>query len=77
MPEKPTRLGNRLAECRKARGWSQGDLLRAMLLRFPDCGATTAAISGWEHGRPFPSLQTALMLADVLGEPVERLFPLS
>ena len=70
-------LGNRLAEVRRARGWSQTELLRSLLLRFPDCGASTAAISRWERSKPMPSLSSALMLAAVLSEPVERLFPLS
>lgn len=70
-------LGNRLAEVRRARGWSQADLLRALVARFPDCRATTAAISRWEHSRPMPGLATALMLAAVLGQPVEAVFPLS
>ncbi len=69
-------MGNRLADARRARGWTQADLLRALLVRFPSSGATTAAVSRWEQSRPLPSLLNALRLAVVLGEPVERLFPL-
>lgn len=70
------RCGNRLAEVRQARGWSQGDLAAAVLRRFPDARADRSAVSRWEHSRPMPSLTMALLLAAVLGEPIERLFPL-
>ncbi len=70
-------LGNRLAEVRASRGWTQSHLLRALLARFPRCGATTSSISRWEHSKPMPALATAIMLAVVLGEPVESLFPLA
>lgn len=70
------RCGNRLAETRAARGWSQGQLAAALARRFGDARADRSAISRWEHSTPMPSLTTALMLAAVLETPVERLFPL-
>ena len=75
-PANAAAMRNRLAEVRRARGWTQADLLRALVTRFPACGATDAAISRWERGRPMPSLRSALMLAAALGMPVEELFPL-
>ena len=69
-------LGNRLAEVRRARGWSQTDLAMRVRARFPDCKVTANLISRWEHSRPKPGLENAIMLAAVIGEPIEALFPL-
>jgi Predicted transcriptional regulators len=64
IDRKPT---NRVRELREARGWSQHDLaMRA--------GMTAKTIHNVERGRG-PSLDTAMAIAAVLGQPVEEIFP--
>lgn len=70
------KIGNRLAEVRKAKGLSQTDLLAILQARFPGCGASLAAISRWERSKPTPALANAVMLATILETTVEDLFPL-
>lgn len=58
---------NRLAERRKARGWSQAELAA-------QSGVSRTEVSGIEVGRLVPSVAVALRLGAVLGETVEALF---
>jgi molybdate-binding protein/transcriptional regulator with XRE-family HTH domain len=57
----------RLAQLRRARGWSQAALAGR-------CGVSRAEISAIETGRLVPSVATALRVAGALGEPVEAVF---
>jgi molybdate-binding protein/DNA-binding XRE family transcriptional regulator len=58
---------NRVAEARRLRGWSQGELARRV-------GVSRAGIGAIETGRVVPSVATALRLAAALGSSVEALF---
>lgn len=60
-------LGNRIRECRVARGWSQQELATRS-------GLSRPAISAIEIGRIVPAVTAALRLAGVFGCPVEELF---
>ena len=57
----------RLAQLRRARGWSQAALAGR-------CGVSRAEISAIETGRLVPSVATALRVAGAVGEPVEAVF---
>jgi transcriptional regulator with XRE-family HTH domain len=59
-------LGHRLRELRDARSWS----LKRLSI---ESGISVAAIQKIERGETNPSLLTVLAVADVLGEPVDRL----
>lgn len=59
--------GNRVAELRLARGWSQAELARRV-------GVSRAGIGAIETGAVVPSVATALRLAAALGSTVEELF---
>lgn len=60
-------LENRVAELRRARGWSQGELARR-------AGLSRQALSAIEAGRYLPNVTVALRLARALGCRVEDLF---
>lgn len=70
-------MGNRLADARRARGWTQADLAGRLRAAYPECRATPNLISQWENGRATPSLLNGMRLASVLGETAEALFPLA
>ncbi len=63
-------LPNRLQQWRTARGWTQEHLARL-------AGVPRSEISAIERQRLTPSVQVALLLAQVLGCTVEELFPLA
>ena len=57
----------RLRQLRREREWTQDDVARQVDL-------TSVAISLIERGRQEPSLQQATRIAELFGEPVERVF---
>jgi transcriptional regulator with XRE-family HTH domain len=61
------RLGRRLAEIRRQRGLSQGDLAEAL-------GTATESISRIERAAAVPSLGLLARIASVLGVEVEDMF---
>ena len=71
------RVGNRIAEIRKARGWSQGDVARAICARFPGAKVSLPTVGAWERGDAVPTLAYALALAAVLDVRAEDLFAIA
>lgn len=63
------RMESRLREARTARGWTQAELAQK-------AGVSRKTINTVENGVFTPSTTLALVLGQVLGEPVERLFRL-
>jgi transcriptional regulator with XRE-family HTH domain len=63
-------LGRRLRELREARSWSLKRLAA-------ESGISVAAIQKIEAGEASPSLLTTVAIAEVLGEPVDRLIAAS
>ncbi len=61
------KIRNRLRELRARHGLTQEALARAI-------GVSRQTIIALEKGRYNPSLQVALLIARVLGEPVESIF---
>lgn len=61
---------NRVRQLRQARNWTQEQLAT-------EAGVSRQSMNSIERGRYIPSLPLALMLAQVFGCPVERLFSLS
>lgn len=59
-------LGERICECRKAKGWSQKEL--AALI-----GVSNKAVSKWETGAAAPKTETLIKLASALGVTTEEL----
>lgn len=63
-------LGRRLRKLREARSWSLKRLAR-------ESGVSVAAIQKIESGETNPNLLTVLAIADLLGEPLDRLVAVS
>ncbi len=53
-----TKIGSRITELRKAKGWSQGELAGKI-------SASREAIGKYERGEAIPSVETAKNIADV------------
>lgn len=69
------RVTNRLAEARVRRGWSQGQLVRALRRaaeahdeELPPPRTLQQELSHWEHGRRTPGPRYRQLLVDVLGQ---------
>ena len=58
-------LGYRLAEARKAKGWTQGDLAEGLSVEGTDM--SKAAVSAWERNTRQPSAQQLGILCQRLG----------
>lgn len=61
------RIGAFIAECRKAKGWTQNQLAEKL-------GITDKAISKWETGRSMPDLSLFVPLCTLLGITLNELF---
>jgi transcriptional regulator with XRE-family HTH domain len=61
-------FGEKLAELREARGWTQGELAAA-------CGTTAGVVRAWEADRREPLLSAAKRLAAALGVSLD-VFPM-
>ena len=66
-------MPTRLAAARTARGWTQGQLMRAMRARarldgheLPDSGTLRVMLSRWENGRHHPAPLYRRLIADAL-----------
>ena len=59
-------FGARLAQLRKAKGWSLSNLARRI-------GVSRQGLSNWERGRHVPPLDALLALREVFGIPLEEL----
>ncbi len=62
----PKQLGARIADRRRAHGWTQGQLADRM-------GVSPQAVSKWEHGYACPDLRVLDELADELEIGIEEL----
>ncbi len=61
------KIGAFIAECRRAKGWTQSQLAEKL-------GITDKAISKWETGRSMPDLSLFLPLCSLLGITLNELF---
>ena len=61
-----TKIGNRITELRKAKGWSQGDLAN-------EVNASREAIGKYERNEAIPSVENAKKIAQVLGVSLDYL----
>ena len=61
------RIGAFIAECRKAKGWTQNQLAEKL-------GITDKAISKWETGRSMPDLSLFVPLCTLLDITLNELF---
>ncbi|MDP2704567.1 MAG: helix-turn-helix transcriptional regulator [bacterium] len=66
MRSESAKLGKNLKRIRKAKGITQGDIVRAL-------GVGRGYISNIENGKMNPTLSTIAKLAKVLGAPIEDL----
>lgn len=60
-------FGNYLCELREKKGYSQSELGRKL-------GVTNKAVSKWENGQAYPSVELLLPLANELGVSIEEIF---
>lgn len=60
-------MDNSIAQCRRARGWSQEVLADAL-------GVSRRTVISIEQGKFNPSLPTAFRLAAIFDRPIEQLF---
>jgi transcriptional regulator with XRE-family HTH domain len=68
-----TELGPRIAELRRAAGWSQGQLAEQLCQAAERATVTKDEVNRWEHGKRRPGASWLPHLALVLGVPIEAL----